>query len=75
MQLGAMNNPAGKLTKEIEWIGSSHFDFVDLTLEVNARPERIDIDRVRNLLARYQLGIIGHTPWFLPAAVEYRELI
>ena len=70
-----MNNPAGKISKEIEWIGMNGFDFVDLTLEVNARPEKVDCNRLKDLLARFQLGIIGHTPWFLPAAVEYQELI
>ena len=75
MKLGAMNNPAGKLIKEIEWIGSHGFEYIDLTLEVNARPERIDIDRIKGLLDRFGLDLVGHTPWFLPAAVEYQELI
>lgn len=75
MKLGAMNNPASKLAKEIEWIGSNGFEFVDLTLEVNSRPEKIDIDLIKGLLDRFGLDIIGHTPWFLPAAIEYQELI
>jgi sugar phosphate isomerase/epimerase len=67
MQIGGMNHPARDPLQEIEWFGRHRFDFVDFTLEPPAAgPERIDPAAVRAALERYGLGVVAHTPWFLP---------
>ena len=67
MQIGAMNHPSRDPLAEIDWIGQSGFDFVDLTLEPPAAdPGRINPTAVRAALARHGLGVVGHTAWFLP---------
>lgn len=69
-----MNNPAGSLLKEIQWIGENRFDFVDLTLEPpGAYAGSIDIDAVRELLDKYDLGAIGHTAYYLPFASPFQS--
>ena len=66
MKIGFPNHPRKDILKEIEWIGKNGFDFVDLFLEEDkAVPEKIDIDKVKRLLEKYNLGAIGHTAWYL----------
>ena len=67
MKMGFPNNPRKNILEEIEWIGRNGFDFVDLFLEEDqAVPEKIDIQKVRELLQKYGLGVVGHTAWYLP---------
>ena len=68
MQIGAMNNPHRNLYQELEWIGKNGFDFVDLTIEpTNNLPETIDVLRVKRIIRKYKLGIVGHIgDWRLP---------
>jgi sugar phosphate isomerase/epimerase len=67
MKIGFPTHPRKDVLKEIEWIGKNGFDFVDLFLEEDkAVPENIDAKKVRNLLDKYKLGVVGHTAWYLP---------
>ena len=78
MKIGAMNNPMGDLLREVQWIGENKFDFVDLTLEPpGAYAANINVETVRELLARYELEVVGHTAYYLPIASpfpSFREL-
>lgn len=75
MKIGFPNNPRSNILKEIEWIGSSGFDFVDLFLEEDkAVPERIEVEKVRELLQKYNLEALGHTAWYLPIGSPMKSL-
>ena len=66
MKVGFPNNPRRDLLEEIEWIGKNRFDFVDLFLEEDqAVPERIDVEKVKNLLEKHKLEVVGHTACYL----------
>ena len=67
MQIGAMNHPARDPVAEIDWIGQYGFDFVDFTLEPPAAdPDQIDVDAIRAVLDRHNLGVVAHTAYYLP---------
>lgn len=67
MKIGFPNHPRKNLLEEIEWIGDNGFDFVDLFLEEDqAVPEKIDIEKVRRIIKKHRLGVVGHTAWYLP---------
>lgn len=67
MKIGFPNHPRKDIADEIKWIGENDFDFVDLFLEENmAVPEKIDINEVKELLNKYDLGVVGHTAWYWP---------
>jgi sugar phosphate isomerase/epimerase len=69
MQIGAMNHPARDPLEEIHWIGEHGFDFVDFTLEPPAAdPQQIDARAITAALAQYGLGVVAHTPWFIPVS-------
>jgi len=75
MRIGAMNHPAKDVIEEIRWIAENGFDFVDLTLEPPAAdPSVLDLPSVRKALARYQLGVVIHTAYYLPYAVPFRSV-
>lgn len=75
MKIGFPNHPRRDLLREIEWIGNNGFDFVDLFLEEDmATPEKIDIKRTRKLLERYDLGVVGHTAWYMPIGSPVKAL-
>ena len=75
MKVGFPNNPKRDLLEEIEWIGKNKFDFVDLFLEEDqAVPERIDVNKVRNLLEEYELEVVGHTACYLPIGSPIESL-
>ena len=72
MRLGLMNNPARDPRKEFARIADLGFSFVDLTLEPPAcRPEQLDAARLRDLLTTRELGVVGHTAYYLPFASAY----
>jgi sugar phosphate isomerase/epimerase len=74
-KIGFPNNPRKNLSQEIEWIGENRFDFVDLFLEEDeAVPEKIDPEKIRALLKKYQLEAIGHTAWYLPIGSPIRAI-
>ncbi|MBD3316890.1 MAG: TIM barrel protein [Chitinivibrionales bacterium] len=67
MKLGFHTHPRMNTIDEIRWIGRSGFDFVDLFLEADlALPEHIDVEGARTVLEQYDLGVVGHTAWYLP---------
>lgn len=75
MKIGVMNNPFRDTYEEIEWIGKNHFDFIDLTLEPTiSDPKNLDVQKITTLLKRYNLGIVGHTCYYLPYAHLIKEV-
>lgn len=67
MQLGLMNNPSRDPLKEIARIADLGFTFVDLTLEPpQARADRVDTAKITAALAARELGVVGHTAYYLP---------
>ena len=75
MKVGFANNPKRDILEEIEWIGKNKFDFVDLFLEEDqATPERIDVEKVRNLLEEHGLEVVGHTACYLPIGSPIKSL-
>ncbi|MDD5178283.1 MAG: sugar phosphate isomerase/epimerase [Candidatus Nanoarchaeia archaeon] len=66
MKIGFITNPRKNLIEEIEWIGKNKFDLVDLFLEEDvAVPEKINIEKVRKIIKKYELDVMGHTAWYL----------
>jgi sugar phosphate isomerase/epimerase len=75
MQIGAMNHPRRPVEEEIRWMVEMGLDFIDLTLEPPAAaPELIDVPRVRELLEKNGMGIVGHTAYYLPLAHAFEEV-
>jgi sugar phosphate isomerase/epimerase len=77
MKYGAMNFPIKTLIKEIEDIGKMGFDYVELTMDPpEATPQKILGQKrsIRELLNRYEMGIIGHLPTFLWTSDLYESL-
>lgn len=75
MKIGAMNNPSKDLYEQIEFIGKSGFDFLDLTIEYDkAYVDEVNIERIKEVTDKYKLKIIGHTPWNLPIASSYKSV-
>ncbi|PVU71847.1 sugar phosphate isomerase/epimerase [Acidilobus sp. SCGC AC-742_E15] len=75
MKIGFPNHPRKNLLKEIEWIGKNDFDFVDLFLEEDrATPEKVNVSKTRKLLEKYDLGVIGHTAWYMPIGSPVKTL-
>jgi sugar phosphate isomerase/epimerase len=67
MKIGFPNNPRKDILEEVEWIGKNGFDFIDLFLEEDkAVPEKIDVEKLKKLLQKYKLEVVGHTAWYLP---------
>lgn len=75
MLIGAMNHPGQDPLHEIEWIATMELDFIDLTLEPpRAAPSQIDAARLRQSLRERDLGVVGHTAYYLPFASPFDEL-
>lgn len=75
MKIGFPNNPRKDILKEIRWIGENGFDFVDLFVEEDKTvPGEIQVEKVKELLQRYNLSIVGHTAWYLPIGSAVRSL-
>lgn len=67
MTLGFPNNPRRDIIAEIEWIGRSGFEFVDLFLEPDrAAVDAVDPARVREALSDAGLEAMGHLAYYLP---------
>jgi sugar phosphate isomerase/epimerase len=73
MKIGSMNNPRVDVLGEIERIGQSKYDFIDLTYEwpVNAK---FDIKKIKDSLEKYSLEVVGHTSPSLPAIYPMKEV-
>ncbi len=75
MKIGFPNHPRKNIIEEIEWIDKNGFDFVDLFLEEDqAVPEKIDTEKLKQLLKNYNLDIVGHTAWYLPIGSPIKSL-
>jgi sugar phosphate isomerase/epimerase len=75
MKIGAMNHPARNPVEEIEWFGQNGFEFVDLTLEPPAAdPADLDIQGVREALARQGLDVVAHAAYFIPISSPFASL-
>jgi sugar phosphate isomerase/epimerase len=75
MLIGAMNHPARDVLKEIAWIASLGFDFIDLTLEPPAaEARRLDLSAVRVALDDHGLKVVGHTAYYLPLCSPFESL-
>jgi sugar phosphate isomerase/epimerase len=75
MQIGAMNHPSEPLSKEVAWMAALKFDFIDLTLE----PPQASIWALRptevgTLLRDHNLGVVGHTAFYLPVASSFESV-
>src|SRR3954451_4076055 len=69
MRIGMMNHPARDPIHEIGWAAEHGFQFVDLTLEhPRAGADTLDSAAIRAALDASQLGVVGHTAWYLPFA-------
>ena len=75
MQIGAMNNPAREILAEMKWMAAMGLDFIDLTLEPpNAAPWRIDPAEIRAALTDLNLGVVGHTAFYLPFSCTFESI-
>lgn len=75
MQIGAMNNPAEPLDREIAWMAELHLDFIDLTLEPPAAASwKVKPAHVAALLHDAGLDVVGHTAFYLPIASNFPSL-
>ncbi len=67
MKIGMMNDPALDPVKEVLWAGAHGFEFIDLTVEGPvADAASLDVAALRDALNSTNLGIVGHTAWYLP---------
>lgn len=75
MQIGAMNNPAEPLAREVAWMAELKLDFIDLTLEPPAAATwKLNPQEVAALIKDHGLGIVGHTAFYLPIASNFLSL-
>lgn len=75
MQIGTMNHPGRDVLKEIEWMADARFDFLDLTLEPPmAAARRVDPHAIRAALQDANLGVVGHTAYYLPLCSPFESL-
>lgn len=67
MKIGAMNNPRMDVGSAITAFAANKFDFIDLTLEYpKAHVDVIDKKEVLKGLKESNLGVVGHTTYYLP---------
>ncbi len=75
MLIGAMNHPRRDVLAEIQWMGELGLEFVDLTLEPPVSASwRVDLRKIRQLLDRYELEVVGHTAFYFPLASPFEEV-
>jgi len=75
MLIGMMNHPKEKLADEITYAIAQRFDYIDFTMEP---PGGIltseDIVKIRNMLKDNDMGVVGHTAWYLPVDSPFDKL-
>jgi sugar phosphate isomerase/epimerase len=75
MLIGAMNHPGKDPAEEIEWMAGMDMEFIDLTLEPpRAGAWQVDAHKLRDLIRRHNMGVVGHTAYYLPLASPFEEL-
>ncbi len=67
MLIGVMNDPRIDIFKEIDWIATNGFDFIELTVEPpGTYYNQLEAKKVREAIERAGLDIVGHTFFALP---------
>lgn len=75
MQIGAMNNPSRDVLAEMKWMSELDLDFIDLTLEPPAAaPWKINPREIRSMLTDMNLGVVGHTAFYLPFSCTFDSI-
>jgi|tagenome__1003787_1003787.scaffolds.fasta_scaffold20796114_2 sugar phosphate isomerase/epimerase len=75
MLIGTMNHPGHDVLREIEWMSSIGFEFVDLTLEPPAAAVwKIKPEEVRRALEDAGLPVVGHTAFYLPICSPFESI-
>lgn len=75
MKIGAMNHPGREVLSELQWMAEMKLDFVDLTLEPPmACTSLINVGAVRQCLHELNLGVVGHTAYYLPFCSPFKTL-
>jgi sugar phosphate isomerase/epimerase len=75
MQVGAMNHPGEPLHREVAWMAELGLDFLDLTLEPPAVATwQVEPAEVRRMLGDHDLGVVGHTAYYLPIGSSFESL-
>lgn len=70
-----MNDPKKDLYEQITFFGEQGFDFLDLTIEPEkAYADDVNVDKIKQLAKKYNLDIVGHTPWNLPIASPFKSV-
>jgi sugar phosphate isomerase/epimerase len=75
MLIGTMNHPVNDVVSEIEWMAALGLEFIDLTLEPPAAAaSRVNAGAIRDALERHQMGVVGHTPYYLPMGNAFESI-
>ena len=75
MTIGAMNHPGEPLQRELAWMSELELDFVDLTLEPPAAATwQLRPAEVAAMLRDFDLGVVGHTAFYLPIASSFESV-
>lgn len=75
MQIGAMNHPGERLSRELAWMAELDLDFVDLTLEPPAVATwQLKPSEVKAMLDDHGFGVVGHTAYYLPIGSSFESL-
>ncbi len=75
MKIGAMNHPAQDVMSELRWMADFKLDFVDLTIEPPAAASwRIRPADIRRALSDDNMGVVGHTAFYLPVACPFEGI-
>lgn len=69
MKIGMMNDPQLDAVEEARWAADHGFEFLDLTIEGPAADlDQLDVSALKRVLRAANMGVVGHTAWFLPFA-------
>ena len=75
MLIGALNHPQRDPIHEIREFAALGLDFVDLTLEPPAASSwTVDPAAIRAVLEETGMGVVGHTPYYLPIESPFEEV-
>src|SRR5918992_4867882 len=70
-----MNHPAHDVVQEIEWMAAWGLGFIDPTLEPPlAASWKVNPRAIRRALEKHELGVVGHTAFYLPIASGIEEI-
>lgn len=73
MKIGMMNYPPLNPLDEIAWAGEHGFGFIDFTFEPPSN-RNMSVPKIRELLTKYNLDIVGHTNPTLPAIYPIAQI-